>query len=239
MIGKRLNNKRVRLFQPEPVNNYDIRGDGLGKILLDRRPKPLKKLLKNNEGANVVKVEICRVPISEVFRRLINVFSLGALKRRMKKADYDKLFHLYLIIHLDNGKKYRVEKNARLTIYEFKKKTELTECKEIDGLDISLNDFMLAPEVQNADGLYQYSSFKNNCQDYVMRVLTSNGINEYEDFIKQDVFKLVPRYIKVIANLSTNVVGVTDLILKGDGIEKDAGQEVYDDILDDSQPYSP
>ena len=55
---------------------------------------------------------------------------------------------------------------------------------------------------------YTYSSFTNNCQDWVYSLLKSNNLltPEIEKFVKQDtgeLLKALPEYAETIANATT------------------------------------
>ena len=206
--------------------NSDLSGEGLFNFkkkfinkFLDGRPKVLNDIIKSDGDVQVVKVEVCRVPIIGVFRKLLNLFSLGKLNREMQKLNYSQLFHLYGIIHLENGKVFSIEKNQRIDVYKERKKGKKAECLSTSFSGATLEEFITAPEKVNMKDLYRYQGLSTNCQDYQKRLLNANGINKFDTFIMQKVDTLVPGVIKTISNRITDFAGILDFVYKGGGVE--------------------
>jgi len=66
---------------------------------------------------------------------------------------------------------------------------------------------------------FQYDAVKNNCQDFLLNVLKSNGIGDEQDyqFIKQDteqLFKGLPA-LKKVAHLATELGERGNILLQG------------------------
>ena len=163
-------------------------------------------------------MEACRSPITTVFRKVLNVLSLGKLNREMAKQSYDDLFHLYAIIHLANGKIYSIEKNERIAIYNKRKTSKEAECVSTPVSGKTLEQFVLAPEV-DMEGLYQYDAFRYNCQDWVSRLFNANGITKFDGFILQNTKDLVPGILKKISKGITNVAAVGNYLYHGGAME--------------------
>ena len=231
----RLNQNR---FKTVGYSQYDLKGDGvisdlkdkfIKKVLLDR-PKVIDDLI-NKEGKFIVeKVEVCRKPIRSIFEKLLNVFTFGQLKEKMKEKDYDRLFHLYVILHLSNGSKYRIEKNERMAVKIPKPITGETQCltDDIKSKNINLETFITAPEKVNMDNLYRYSALNYNCQNYVKRLFNANGITKFDNFVFQTVKDLAPSYLKILMNTITDIAGTVDYVSKGGAY---GGSGIYEDIL--------
>ena len=209
----------------------EIHGDGLKDLIVEKfltnRPKIINDMITEDGKENVVKIEVCRLPITRIYEKLLNFFTLGELKRKMKDRDYDKLFHLYVILHLSNGTVYKVEKNQRIKIVKDPVKKEGTECKSIN-VNINLEKFITAPEINMKD-LYRYHPFQANCQDYVARLLNSNGIFQFNKFIMQRVHDLAPPILQAIVRGITDIAGIVKYVQQGGAIDKDM---LYYAILD-------
>lgn len=216
----------------------EIHGDGIIgdmkdkfiKKFLGSRPRIINDLIKSEGKAIVERVEVCRAPIMGIFEKLLNTLSFGMLKRKMKERDYDKLFHLYVILYLSNGSVYRIEKNQRMNIIKNPKKSEETVCKETAVGNINFETFITAPERVDMKDLYRYNAFEFNCQNYVKRLLNANGITQFNDFILQKVKDLAPSYLKTIARGITDIAGVADYVIRGG--EYMEGEGVYEKILE-------
>jgi len=62
---------------------------------------------------------------------------------------------------------------------------------------------------------FDYDAFNNNCQNYIMSCLSSNGLlnSELKGFIYQDVQEMIqklPRYVQKIAKFATKAGSVVD-----------------------------
>ena len=238
----RLNQKRLTTVGyvqiPTLSNNIDeIQGDGVIGDLQDKfikkflgnRPKVINDLIKNYGTHTIIKIEVCRVAVKQLWVKLINAMSIGILKQKMKERDYDKLFHLYVIIHLDNGDRYRIEKNQRMKIIKDPKISEGTKCNPVN-VKLNLAEFIIAPEKVNMKNLYRYNAFSENCQNYVKRLLNANGITQFNDFILQNVKDLAPGIVQKIARGITDVAGVADYVIRG-GEYQQLGYGMEDDSI--------
>jgi len=67
----------------------------------------------------------------------------------------------------------------------------------------------------NGDRLWHYSAYSFNCQQFVKDVLNSNGITQFDKFIKQDTDQLAGRYVKAMTNIVTDIAAVGDAIFRG------------------------
>lgn len=186
------------------------------KKFLENRPKVMNDLLKAEGDQQIVEIEVCRNPIKGIYEKLLNVLSFGQLKRRMKAKGYDKLYHLYMVIHLANGKVFSLEKNQRVKIIDGKKLKPDGECTPgLKNPGFTLNEMITTAEKKSDKHFYRYDGFKHNCQKWLRSILNSNGINQFNSFISQDVEELAPAYLKIIAKGVTDIAGVFDFISKG------------------------
>jgi hypothetical protein len=184
---------------------------------LSSRPKILNDLLVKEGNQIIKKIEVCRVPLTSKFNKLLQWASPSGYDKVMKERNYDRLFHLYIIFHLDNGKVYKLEKNQRVNVKDGGiPKKEGVECISIVTPDnIKFADFMLKAE--DIPGFYRYNAFKDNCQKWVLDLLHENGINnsDYDEFILQKIDDIAPSYIQSIAQAGTDLAGVIDYNIKG------------------------
>lgn len=186
------------------------------KKLLEDRPKVIDDLLIKEGDQIITKIEVCRNPISGKFSEGLNVLTLGRLKSVMQKMGYDKLFHLYMILTLANGKVYSLEKNQRINVYEGKKLKSNGDCApSLEYGKETLREFIMDTEAKNIKNLYRYNAFKDNCQKWVYDNLNSNGITQFNDFVLQDVSQLAPSFLERIARGVTDVAGYVDYAIRG------------------------
>ena len=187
-----------------------------GEGLLDTRPKNLTNVLTKDGNQTIVRLEVCRKPIHRFNMATLNALTFGSIKRKMEQLGYDNLYHLYLIIHLSNGKIYRLEKNHRVVVTDLGSYQSKGNCLSLvyPENNKTLNDFILTAEERKISGVYRYS-FKDNCQKFLYDLLNSNGINKFNKFILQDTNDLAPSYIKSFVKGVTSVAGIADYIYHG------------------------
>lgn len=185
---------------------------------LSSRPKVLNDLLEKEGNQIITKIDICRVPLSNKFNRLLKWASPTKYEQVMKERNYDKLFHLYLVFHLANGKTYKVEKNQRVHVLLGDVPIgQGTECRSMDYGLSNLANFITKAE--HISGFYRYNAFKDNCQKWVLDILNENGIHNYDEFILQKLDDIAPSYIQNIARAGTDLAGVIDYNYKGGKID--------------------
>jgi hypothetical protein len=171
-------------------------------------------IIKENGDNMIVKMTLKRRPISDLFEKALNYTTFGEFD---KANPYDKLFHLAVVLELDNGRSYTLEKNATILIAEPESKPN-TEYKDVnyptDSI-ISLNSLLERTRKRMGRKYFLYNAKSNNCQDYLLNVFDANnlgGANERE-FIKQDtrqIFNKSPTYVKSMAKFITDMGGRYD-----------------------------
>jgi hypothetical protein len=140
---------------------------------------------------------------------LLSVTSKGEFNKKLKELPYDKLYHLFLVIQLSNGKKYVLEKNEVIYLYKLKSIPKKTESLEIVLNDNSLTMITLLDKTQAImqGNYFSYNSSNNNCQIFVYNILKANalGNNENTDFIVQkteSLFQNDNRFRKLVNSVT-------------------------------------
>jgi len=186
----------------------------------------------NRQGDEIVKsITVYRFPIYDVLSKFLNVISLGMFKKLQDKVGYEKLFHLGLVINGDTV----IEKNEVLNLggkYS-PKKDEQTITVPVNKR-ITIRELIQNTQNQMKDKFTTYNAFNNNCQDFALAVLSSNGLitPEARTFIKQDVSQIVeglPEYVKTTTNLITTLGGLLTYLRQEIGL-KDGGV-ITDDMI--------
>jgi hypothetical protein len=185
------------------------------------RPKILNDLILDKGNLIIKSIDVCRVPIRDIWQKFINVLSFGQIKRNMKAKGFDKLYHMYLQFNLSDGTIWSVEKNQRVNVIKGSKSTRPgSECRNMIYGKKTLEDFLLTTEKANIKNFYSYDPFLNNCQRWITSLLNTNGVHILDDFVAQDIEKLAPSYIKFISVPVLGLAAVLDFIQRG-GHDKD------------------
>lgn len=181
---------------------------------LSSRPKVLNDLLEKEGNQIIDKIEICRVPLTSKFNNLLKWASPAGYEKVMKERNYDKLYHLFIVFYLANGKVYKLEKNQRVHVKDGGvPKKEGTECHIMNYGLSNLADFI--NKAEHIPGFYRYNPFTDNCQKWVLDLLHENGIHTYDEFVLQKLDDIAPTYIQSIARAGTDLAGIVDYNYKG------------------------
>lgn len=173
-----------------------------------------RTLLKRYGNNYINKIEIKRQPIERAVNTLLNIITLGQWEKAKAQANYDKLFHLSMLIHLDNGKVLILEKNQNINLQEYQPAIygPQTETRNVI-LNRRLTLFSLMDNTLKRVGkerFFKYDAFRLNCQVFITDVLLSNGMlnEDLKKFILQPVdilLQKLPNYTSKLSRMATNV----------------------------------
>ena len=115
-----MNNQFLENFEGDGLkdifNNTIDRLKGFYKgVRLDFPPNE-RAILKNYGHNDIVQITVCRAPIHKMIDKTLNILSLGKWESLKRDSDYDRMFHLYMVIKLGNGHMIRLEKNQVINI---------------------------------------------------------------------------------------------------------------------------
>jgi predicted CopG family antitoxin len=181
----------------------------LGRVSL---PLDFERNLSANASTRIKNITICRKPIQQALRSVLNVASKGELESKLKGKGHDELYHLYAVLTLDDGTSLRYEKNQRPILTPHQPSAEDVDCVLVERtIGIPLGEFIRKAVSSMGKTRYvQYDAFKNNCQDFLLASLRANNLvsTPISEFIKQDVSDLLSPEIEKGASLATDVAGV-------------------------------
>jgi DNA adenine methylase len=190
---------------------------------------PVQKQLIDKYGTQAITdIKIGRTPLPKLLTSILNIISLGQFQSIMKQSPYDKLYHLFCIITLDNGIKILLEKNEAINI-QIKslynpKNTEYEEAPYIPS-GLTFKELLDNGKQIQGKKWFVYNAVTNNCQDFLISVLKGSSIltKDLQDFIKQDVkslFDTLP-ISKNIVDVATSIGNKIDIIKKGGIMDDD------------------
>lgn len=188
-------------------------GDGLFLRDVGKLSPKVRKLLEQVGDEKITSIKLFRKPISlSAFAKFVGV---------LRNTGFDELLHLGMII---NGK-YLLDKQD---VIHFER-SSLPTGKDVESMDvkvdkeITINELLEKTKKRMGDADFtNYSSKKNNCQDFMLNVLAANGLSTQESsrFIKQDlekVFNNLPSYAEKIADAVTEAGRVVERVMEGEG----------------------
>jgi len=204
----------------------------VGKLLAPRQDfSPADKaILDAKKDQKIVEIKIVRTPLSSAVQILLQIAG-GA---RFKQAiPYDQLFHLFLIIFLEDGTKLLYEKNEtpRLT-------TDIAGNKEMSkdskalvvpvDKPITLGEFVSKAQASMGPDFFSYTPFRLNCQDHIARSLQANSLLTEEDrqFILQDLTEASKTISPLVKGVAQGAINLASFVRKitGRGFDNRSGK---------------
>ena len=181
-------------------------------------------ILQHYGTQKIIKIELARKPISKNIERALNMFSFGKFNELKNKLPFDELFHLSLILTLQNGKEISLEKNSIVNM-DVNKSFIDTEINTLNKrIKYDLIQFICIPlKKMGREKFFIYDPFKNNCQMFIRNVLISLNLydNKTDGFLFQDISSLInglPQYIKYGSRKITDLASFGHKII-GTGCE--------------------
>lgn len=157
----------------------------------DKLPPSVREIVAKEGNRRVVSIDVCKTPLRSELIAVGNLVSKGKLEEAYKKNNYDTLFHLFCVLHLDDGKSYLLEKNHVIKMEQIESYGDkvLVEHIDIEGQVLTLSKLMdNTAKYMGADYL-PYDAVNNNCQQFITGVLTGSDLinDELWRFINQDI----------------------------------------------------
>ena len=193
----------------------------------------VRKLLEEIKDKKVVSAVVFREPVVEAVGMLADAVSLGKIGEFKKQMSIDDLFHLFMIVTLDDGTFVRVEKNAEIDIFTVKeipqfKKDQTRMEMVMPEQKKTLNEMLAITREKVGDKLFfAYDPLTNNCQVFIYNVLSFNGFEALNPKMKSFVVQNLDKLGKNMTQVSKDVLtGITKLgkrfqiLVGGAGLEK-------------------
>lgn len=177
-------------------------------------PKSFRQVLDKYGDKMITSAVIKRTPLSKGVEGLLNLVTLG--KWNEIKGNYDRMYHLYMVLTLDGGKRLLLEKNERPVLSETipadTKETETTAVTTMTS-PILLSEFIgKTIKRLTLEDYISYDGFSRNCQHFIRAHLLANGLLDPANlaFVYQDIKKLVertPSFSRWLAKKATDIAG--------------------------------
>ena len=201
--------KRVK-FEGSGLLDYFIKSDKL--------TSKSQKVMDNLGNVPIKRIQIYRTPINSMIEKALKLISFGTFS----SGEYDKLFHLAMILTLENNKNIIVEKNSVINLAGDYKTTDKTEV-----LDIPFNKTItlkgMFDKTLNRIGnkkMFLYDAFNRgeatNCQGFIKEMLISENLYspDVDKFVFQDltnIMKSTHSYVPTVARAVTDIGAVFGL----------------------------
>ena len=179
-----------------------------GNGILNKLPSSVQALLDKVGDKKIDTLEIFRRPLEKELTGALDFLTNDSVKKFLNKSNYDKLFHLGLIINnkfiFDKQENFHFEKMPK----GFRKpNVEYSAVSNVPNITIK-QLFRETRKKMGDNKFFGYDALKNNCQDFVVASLEAIGASFNKDFVKQDLTDLVKRIPKWQQKFSTALIGV-------------------------------
>ena len=161
------------------------------------------------------------------------MISLGSFKNKLDRSEYDKLFHLQLVVKTNNGLNISIEKNEVINMTVNPSISSTAESSIVHNLfqGLTLQNLMENTKNYMKNSMFSYSAKDNNCQDFVIGILNGNNIGDDENrsFTKQDTESLFgdSNFLRKFSNTVSDLGATVDVIKNGAGFKKSIRQLKY------------
>jgi len=176
-------------------------------------PPVISRFLSKYGNYQVVRLELCRKPVQNINKEVLNTVTLGNLKRELQKKGVDALLHLWCNVTLSNGKTFSIEKTDTVQIREMMTGTDCFTIPSVELWQVTLNDLIKNAERVHPGEFWTYNPATNNCQHFVLSLLNGSGyltpdsldfLNQRADEILEESGFTVSVITKLI-NLASNI----------------------------------
>ena len=187
-------------------------------------PPKVRGIIQKYGNQEIKSIVIRRNPLQSIMNFALNAVSLGGWNKNMEDKPYDTLFHLSIVLTLNNNTRVVLEKNEVINMDTIIKVAPKTETEDIPDIQPGLTLNALLNNAKNRMGskYFTYSAKDNNCQDFILAVLQANNIGNQQDysFVKQDTKTLFENLstLRKVSNSITDLGAKVNEITQGSGI---------------------
>jgi len=168
----------------------------------------------------ITKLKVCRRAVGPALLQVVK--TINQIGGHVPPIPHDKLYHLFLVIAIQDGSVWMFEKVEDVNIEPFQP-SPLDECIEIpltSGLTINKMIDTTLKTIGNKS-FFNYDALTTNCQRFIYDVLRSNNLlilPQLKDFILQDVSQLTPRWGQKLLYFITSLANRGKTIIQGEGV---------------------
>jgi hypothetical protein len=218
---------------------YNVAKEGVArvkKIIYGRTDAPpsVKRLLDKHGDSKIVAMEVARTPVMPVIKTVMNIISSGQAEQNRKRLGYDEIYHLFLIIHLDDGTNFKIERNEDVGVSS----ASVDSGSQVTPVNIGGKDLSLKQFIENGSkkqGFWTYSPRLNNCQNFVYDLLNGSGLMTFtlKNFIMQDAAALLENMpiTESIAKGLTDFKQKLNILVGGGGTQSSQVYRINDKLL--------
>lgn len=209
-------------------------GQRIKGVVVGRSDYPPAERTLIDKYANMPIKSICvyKEPLAKGVNMLTNALSAGQMGGLQKKYGFDEMFHLYMVITVQESQDKLVpiliEKNEVINIHEYPNVNPNAQKLELHlspKFNYTFKQFLDNGQRVMGSKYFTYDPFDNNCQVFISSLISANPPLEQDNpnahkFILQDVQGLKTELNPVSRTLfrgTTGLAGRMNVLLKGYG----------------------
>ena len=203
--------RSAKLFTNPTQSAIKILGDTYRDVG-SQYPPQVKNLLIKHGNHKITNIKMCKEVVSENTEYLMKALSgTKTWDDAKKKYGFDRFYHLFMIITMDDGSTLHIEKNEVIRVSENPRACPEALDMGAPTAPITFGELMdrTKDRIGNKD-FFTYDPLGNNCQNFVNQLLRTMGLwNETSrNFVFQDIKGLreaLPGYTRFLAKGLTDV----------------------------------
>lgn len=184
-------------------------------------PPAMRKLLEKYGDWQISNIMVGRTPLPSVIQKIASLLTLGAVDEKIKELGYDNMYHLFMIITIDNGqsKKLKFEKNQVVNLTESLGLAPEESRNVSVSKNLTLSEFIENGKRLQGSAYWTYDVRTNNCQKFVIANLMANHLLHVDvrDFVDQNAKELIGPFLGEITNVVTDAAASFDKFQNGSG----------------------
>jgi hypothetical protein len=208
-IGKAY--RTTKLFMNPTQSAVKIIGDTIRDVSTQYPPQ-VRNLLIKHGNHKITNIKLCKEVVSENTEFLLKALAgPKTWEEAKKKHGFDKFYHLFMIITMENGSVLHIEKNEVIRLSENPRPCPNALDLGAPSTSITVSELMDRTKQRIGDrDFFTYDPLGNNCQNFINQLLrTMNLYNQTaKDFVYQDIKGLredLPGYTRFLAKGLTDV----------------------------------
>jgi hypothetical protein len=189
--------------------------------------RKFEKYLQENGNKQIESIEVGRKPINKNIDTVLNIMSGGRYNKKKKELKYDDVYHQFLIVKYKDGTKRKIEKNSSIEASEVKEEDENNVFVKLPTKENTNLKDVIERTKEKYLNYDEYSAEKNNCQDFVKKVVKANdllpdNIDEEKVLQTQNAKELIdtlPSSLRNIPFVATEIARIKDRVIDGGRIK--------------------
>jgi hypothetical protein len=175
-------------------------------------PKHVQKWLTEYGSSPIKTVQMFKTPIDKIGQNLIKAVSLGRVSENLKGLKIDDILHFGVIINLENGKHFMVERNARLNVTDHFPYQGAERSSEVPAGGITVGklfeNFKNSLPHKSYNDILFYDPITNNCIVFSRSLLNASGLlttelRHFSDLPVMEILKGSPKTKATIDNVTS------------------------------------